>query len=143
MPENNPAPVTRVGNITRDPEIKFGQEKGTPYCRFGIATDTPIKPGDWSGPKKTVFYEVTCYGRLASNAADCLRKGDRVLVTGRPETVEYEKKDGSGMDTSRRIHAAHLGAELTFATAAITRNPKEEQTGDVAPASVGQDEEPF
>ena len=45
----------------------------------------PMVPGDWGGERETDFYDVTAFGSLAVNAAQCLAKGTRVVVTGREE----------------------------------------------------------
>jgi single-strand DNA-binding protein len=117
--------VTKVGNLTRDPEIKFGQS-GKAYTRFGLAVDAPTKPGDWSGPRTTTFYEVTCFDNLAKNVADCLVKGNRVIVEGRADLRDWQDKDGNDRQT-KGILANSVGAELSWATVAITRNPKSEE----------------
>lgn len=111
--------VTRVGNITADPELRFS-EKGNPYTRLRIAVDVPKVPGDWAGERETTFYGVTCFGSLAENVAESLRKGDRIVVTGRPESRTWTGDDGKE-HTEKVILADALGPELRFATAVVTK----------------------
>jgi single-strand DNA-binding protein len=118
----NAKTVTKIGNITRDPEIRFGESKKA-YCRFGLAVDVPVEPGNWSGPKETVFYEVTCFESLAVNVTDSLSKGMRVIVHGRPESQDWTDKEGNARVT-KRILANGCGPELLWATAKVTKTPK-------------------
>jgi single-strand DNA-binding protein len=130
--------VTKVGNVTRDPELRAG-ESGKDYCRFGLAVDTPKEPGNWKGPRETIFYEVTCFDSLARNVNDTLRKGMRAIVWGAPELREWTDKEGQAR-TTKRINARSCGPELMWATASVqrTEKPASSDSGDEGP-----DEEPF
>jgi single-strand DNA-binding protein len=112
--------VTKVGNLTREPELRYGKEKGTPFTRFGLAVESPIKPGNWSGERRTEFYEVSSFGTLAENVAASLAKGDRVVVTGRPELDNWTDDRGN-VRVTKRIVANAIGAELRWATADVTK----------------------
>ena len=126
-----PASVTKTGNLTREPELGFGKEKGTPFCRFGLAVNEPTIPGNWAGEQRTDFYEVTCFGSLAEHAAECLSKGTRVVVTGRPELERYAADDGTERER-KRILATALGPDLRWATVEIHRAVKSRPATTVA-----------
>ncbi len=113
------AAVVKVGNLTRDPELRFG-EKGTAFTSFGLAVNKPKVPGDWRGEKETTFYDVVCFGTLAEHTAECLTKGARVIVTGRPEVETYTAKDGTQKER-KRILADALGPELRWDTVIVQR----------------------
>ena len=72
--------ITVAGNITRDPEIRFS-ENGKPIVRFGLAETYRDKNKN----ERTSFYDVTVFGTSATNTADSLQKGQRVIVAGRQE----------------------------------------------------------
>jgi single-strand DNA-binding protein len=134
-----PALVSKVGNLTRDPELRHGKESGTPFVSVSLAVNTPKTPGDWAGEQETTFYDVTAFGSLAEHAATCLTKGIRVLVIGRPEVERYTAEDGTERER-KRIIADALGPDLRWATVKIARAT---QRTEVAAPTVSDDEEPF
>jgi single-strand DNA-binding protein len=134
-----PGKVTKVGNLTRPPELGFGRDSGTAFARVGLAVETPVEAGNWAGERKTEFYEVTAFGSLAEHVAECLTKGTRVIVTGRPEVDHWTAEDGTARVT-KRILADAVGPDLRWATAQITRAERARQT---APAAEFDDDEPF
>lgn len=124
--------VTRVGNLTRDPELAYGAS-GTSYTRFGLAVKVPVN-GDWSNAE-TEFYEVTCFQSLAENVAACLEKGNRAIVCGTPELDHWEDSEGEKR-TTKRIVANDVGAELRFDLVSVQ---KTERRGAGKPDTTGDD----
>jgi len=122
-----PARVAKVGNITRTPELGYGQGSGKAYARFGIAVNKPKVKGDWAGEQVTEFYEVSCFGSLAEHVAESLRKGQRVVVVGRGELEHWSGDDGTGR-TTKKIVAEAVGPDLRF-TAAIASAPTRTAAG--------------
>ncbi|MGB9112683.1 MAG: single-stranded DNA-binding protein [Acidimicrobiales bacterium] len=113
-----PETTSKSGNLTNDPEI--GESKsGTTYCRFRMATESPLTPGDWRGEKEANYFSVVCFGSTATHAHESLRKGDRVVVSGREEVEEWTK-DGQVHKTTK-IVANAVGADLLFANVSIDR----------------------
>ena len=77
------------GNVSQQPEMRV-TPSGMNVLSFNLA-DSYGK----DDKKKTTFHSVTVFGNLAENVAASIKKGDSVLVSGRLETDEYKKKDGS------------------------------------------------
>jgi single-strand DNA-binding protein len=113
------AEVAKVGNLTREPELRTAKS-GTPYAVFGIAVERPVVEGDWHGQRETIFYDVVCFGTVAGNAAASLKEGTRVIIVGRTETRAYETGDGEIRDVVR-IVANAVGPELRWATATVRK----------------------
>lgn len=132
-------PMTKVGNLTRDPELKFGAS-GTAYSTFVIAVDRPKVAGDWSGERVTDFYECVAFKQLAENVAESLEKGNRVIVAGDGELETYKDPDGNER-TNKRIVCNHVGAELRFATAQITKVKRQSAKTEAEPEAYA--DEPF
>jgi single-strand DNA-binding protein len=81
--------VVLVGNVTRDPEVKFLQS-GTAVCDLGLAINERVKRGDeWV--EDVCFVDVTLFGRTAEVAGEYLSKGAPVLIAGRLKYEQWEK----------------------------------------------------
>ncbi|AWB89534.1 single-stranded DNA-binding protein [Salinibacterium hongtaonis] len=68
----------------------------------------------------TNWYTVTAFRRLASNAAQSLATGQRVLVAGRIRLREWSSEDRKGLTVE--IEADSLGHDLTWGVAQFSRN---------------------
>jgi single-strand DNA-binding protein len=137
-----PALVTKVGNLTHNPELRHGKNTGMPFVSVGIAVNTPKALGDWAGDQDTTFYEVTAFGSLAENLVDSVRKGERVIVIGRPEVEHYTGKDGTQRER-KRIIAEALGPDLRWATAIVLTTPRASSASPLVAANDKNDKEPF
>jgi single-strand DNA-binding protein len=118
--------VTLVGNLTRDPELRFTQS-GQAIATFGLAVNRRYQQnGEWQ--EKVSFFNVVAWAQLGENAASSLQKGSRVIVTGRLEQREYESRDGDKRNVVE-IVADEVGPSLRWATATVERTDR--RTADV------------
>jgi single-strand DNA-binding protein len=87
--------VILIGNLGRDPELKFTQG-GTAVCNLNIATTRFYTKGGQGGERveETEWHRVVVWGKDAENANKYLTKGRQVYVEGRLQTRSYEDKDG-------------------------------------------------
>jgi single-strand DNA-binding protein len=143
--------VTIVGNLTRDPELRF-TAGGKGVASFGVAVSRRFQQnGEWQ--EKTSFFNVTAWDTLGENIAASLTKGSRVLVTGRLEQREYETKEGEKRNVVE-IVADEVGPSLRWARAEVERIARDgggsggnsgggNSGGGRAPDPVYGDEEPF
>ena len=150
MPDNT---VTLVGNITRDPELRF-TPAGQAVATFGMAVNRRYqKNGQWE--EQTSFFNVTAWGTLGENASNSLNKGARILVSGRLEQRSWETQEGDKRSVVEVV-ADEIGPSLRWATVEITKNERREggesggggggsrpASNEPAPAYAGGDEEPF
>ena len=138
--EARPRVTTLAGNLTRDPELRFST-KGTAWCTAGVVVNRRRRLDDGSYEELSPeFYELVCFGDLAEHLAECLGKGDRVVVTGRVETETWTGHDGTERTTAKLL-ADDVGVSLRFATVAVERTrrrgPSQPEEG------YGCREEPF
>ncbi len=143
--------VTIVGNLTRDPELRF-TAGGKGVASFGVAVNRRYQVnGEWQ--EKVSFFNVTAWDSLGENAAASLTKGTRIMVTGRLEQREYETSAGEKRNVVE-IVADELGPSLRWARAEVERTQRTGPDGNARPASapagggrpsdpVYGDEEPF
>ena len=147
MPDNS---VTLVGNITRDPELRF-TPAGQAVATFGMAVNRRYqKNGQWE--EQTSFFNVTAWGTLGENASNSLHKGARILVSGRLEQRSWETQEGEKRSVVEVV-ADEIGPSLRWATVEITKNERREGgesggggrqvSNEPAPVYAGGDEEPF
>ena len=112
--------ITVVGNLTRDPELRYTQS-GKATVAVGIAVNRSFQQnGEWK--EATTFMNVVAWDQLAENIAASLTKGTRVVVTGRLDVREYEAREG-GKRTSVDIVAEDIGPTLRWATVTVERTP--------------------
>lgn len=116
--------VTVVGNVTRDPELRFAQS-GTSIAQFGVAWNRRRQDQE----DEVSFFDVTCFGQLGENVAESLKKGARVVVYGRLEQRSWETEQG---DRRSRVSiiAEDVAPSLKWATAAVTKNERSGGGGD-------------
>ena len=81
--------TTIHGKVGKEPELKFSKS-GTAVIEFSVACSYGR-----DDKKTTTWFEVKAFGQLAENIGASVNKGDTVLVSGRLETSEYQKKDGT------------------------------------------------
>ena len=105
--------VTVVGNLGSDAEFRK-TPKGTPVTSFNIA-NTPRKSvnGEWVNGD-TTWFRVFVWNYDAAGTANLLRKGDKVLVTGRLQISKYTTKDGEERQ-SLEINADSIGLVPKYA----------------------------
>jgi len=112
--------ITIIGNVTRDPELKFLGASGLAAVRFSVAVNRKsYKEGT---PDKVAYFTVTALGSLAENCANSLHKGNRVMVSGYIEQRTWEKEDGKKGE-AWELNADSVGAELRFNTVTISDSP--------------------
>lgn len=143
--------ITVVGNITRDPELRF-TAGGKGVASFGIAVNRRYQVnGEWQ--EKVSFFNVVAWDSLGENAAASLSKGSRVIVTGRLEQRDYETKEGEKRSVVE-IVADEVGPSLRWARAEVERTQRSggdgasgggSSSGGAARAAdpIYGDEEPF
>ena len=124
--------VTVVGNVTRDPELRF-TPSGQATATFGLAVNRRWQnrqTQEWE--EATSFFDVVCWREMAENASESLARGSRVIVTGRLEQRSWETSEGEKR-SKIEVVADEIGPSLRWATAQITKNERR-GPGEGAPA---------
>ena len=99
--------ITVHGTVGKDPDLRYSAS-GTAVLTFAIA-DNYGK----DDKKKTTWWDIIVFGKLAENVANTISKGTSVLITGRLEQEEYTKKDGT-KGTARKLIADEVGASCRW-----------------------------
>ena len=133
--------ITVVGNLTRDPELRF-TPSGTAVCSFGLACNRRYKDGSGEWQDDTSFFDVTAWSDMGENVAASLGKGDRVLVAGRMQQREYDDSNGE----KRRawdLVADAIGPDLRWAQVQVQKTERERAPKQSTKADELPPEEPF
>ena len=120
----NATQITTIGNLTSDPDLRF-TPSGKAVATVRIAVNHRIRQGEEWVDGEPSFYDVTLWEKLAENAAESLRKGDRVLVTGQVHTEAWTDSDGAKR-TKQVIIDPEIGASLRFTTVQVARGTREQ-----------------
>lgn len=118
-------PITIVGNIVADPELRF-TPAGAAVCNFRVAS-TPKRfnsqTNQWEDGE-ALFLTCNAWKQLGENTAESLAKGMRVIVTGKLKQRSFQTREGDNR-TVFEIDVEEVGPSLRYATAQVNRNPRE------------------
>ena len=81
-----------LGRLTRDPESRVLPNSNTPVTTFSLAVNRRF--ADANGERKTDFFNLTAFGKLADFCAKYYRKGQQVLVEGRIQNRSWDDQNG-------------------------------------------------
>lgn len=82
-----------MGRLTRDPEVRYSQnDSSMAIARFSLAVDRRFKK---QGDEVTAdFFNCTAFGKQGEFVEKYLKKGTKIVVTGRIQNDNYTNKDG-------------------------------------------------
>lgn len=83
--------VMLMGNLTRDPEVKY-TPKGTAVAELGLAINRTWKDDSGTKQEETTFVDVTLWGRVAEIAGEYCKKGAPIYVEGRLQLDQWDDK---------------------------------------------------
>jgi single-strand DNA-binding protein len=107
--------VTLEGRLAADPELRFSTS-GLAIGSLRMVTSSRKKndAGEWVDDK-TLWIDVTCFGRVAENTIESTAKGDLLTVVGRLQTENWETKEGEKRSKIALV-ADSIAASLAFRT---------------------------
>lgn len=85
--------MTLIGNLTRDPELKY-TPNGTAVCTFGVATNRSWTTADGSTKDETQYHRIVAWQKLAELCGKLLSKGRKIFLEGRMTYRTFTGKDG-------------------------------------------------
>ena len=81
-----------MGRLTRDPEMKTSGD--TKIAKYTLAVDRRFKKDEAD------FINCIAFGKGAEFAENYLKKGTKIVATGRIQTGSYENKEGRKVYTT-------------------------------------------
>ena len=86
--------VTLIGNLGRDPELKFTPQ-GNAVCKLSVATTEKWRDQQGKPQERTTWHNVVVWGKQAEACEQYLSKGKQVFIEGRIDNRSYDDKDGN------------------------------------------------
>ncbi len=114
-------PITVVGNLVADPELRF-TSTGQPVATFRIASTPRVmdrQSNEWKDGD-SLFLSCNVWRQAAENVAESLQRGMRVIVTGRLKQRNYETREGEKR-TVYEVEVDDVGPSLRNASAKVNR----------------------
>lgn len=117
--------VILTGRLTKDPEVRYSQgENAMCIARYNLAVDRRGKD------KEADFISCVAFGKTGEFAEKYLKKGMKILISGRIQTGNYtDKESGKKVYTTDVVVEEHEFCES-----------KNSGGGESAPAAAGDDE---
>ena len=113
--------ITIVGNLADDPELRY-TPNGVAVTNMRVAVNRRTFNRETNGwdEKLDGFFAVNVWRDHAENVAESLKRGNRVLVTGRLISRSYEDKEGQTRWVTE-IEADEVCPSLRWATARVSK----------------------
>lgn len=86
--------VMLIGNLTRDPELRYTPQ-GTAVCTMGLATNRTWVTDSGEKREETEWHRIVAWNKLAELCSQLLFKGRRIYVEGRLQTRQWTAPDGT------------------------------------------------
>ncbi|MBN2100268.1 single-stranded DNA-binding protein [Candidatus Dojkabacteria bacterium] len=85
--------VLLIGNLTRDPEIRY-TSSGAAMCSFGVATNRSWKDSEGEIKEEAEFHNLVAWNKMAEVCYQILAKGMKVYIEGELRTRSWESEGG-------------------------------------------------
>jgi single-strand DNA-binding protein len=94
--------VMLIGNLTRDPELRY-TPTGAAVCTIGLATNRTWTTDSGEKKEETEFHRVVAWNKLAELCSQLLVKGRKIYVEGRLRTNNWQTADGQSRSTTEVV----------------------------------------
>lgn len=94
--------VMVIGNLTRDPEIKY-TPKGSAIADIALAINRTYTTDSNEKREETTYVDIVLYGRLAEIAGEYLKKGRPVYIEGRLKLDTWDDKQTGQKRSKMRV----------------------------------------
>lgn len=122
--------VQLIGNLTRDPELRYTPQ-GTAVCTLGLATNRSWITDTGEKREEAEFHRLVAWNKLAELCSQLLFKGRRIFVEGRLQTRQWTAQDGTPRQSTEIVITDMIildsrrapGEEMAAAEGAVPAEP--------------------
>ena len=100
--------VLLIGNLTRDPELRYLTGGNSAVCEFGIAINRRFMQASGQEKDETCFLEIVVWGKQAETCSRFLQKGSTVFIEGRLVYDQWTEKDTQKKRSRVRVTAERV-----------------------------------
>jgi len=100
--------VLLIGNLTRDPELRYLSGSNSAVCEFGIAINRRFMQNGGQEKDETCFLEIVVWGKQAETCSRFLQKGSTVFIEGRLVYDQWTEKDTQKKRSRVRVTAERV-----------------------------------
>lgn len=117
----NETPLTIIGNLTSDPELRF-TPNGSAVANFTVASTPRVfdRQSNEFKDAETLFLRCSTWREQAENVAASCQRGTRVIVQGRLKSRSFETQEGEKR-TVMELEVDEVGPSLRKATATVVK----------------------
>jgi len=94
--------VLLIGNLTRDPELRY-TPTGAAVCTIGLATNRYWTTESGEKKEEVEYHRVVAWNKLAELCSQLLVKGRKIYIEGRLRTNTWQAQDGTQRTTTEII----------------------------------------
>ena len=132
--------VILCGRLTKDPEVRYSQgSEPMAIARYTLAVDRRFKSND---EQKADFIQLVAFGKAGEFAEKYLKKGTKMIVSGRIQTGSYTNKEGVKVYTTEVVVEEQEFAESKNSSAGAPATESAPADG-FADVDIDEEELPF
>ncbi len=132
-----------LGNVTRNPEVRYIPGSGTAVSRFGLAITRRYRHNN-ENKDETCFIDIVSFGKTAEFTGEYITKGMPVLVEGR---LSYNTWEQDGVKRSKHEIIAEniqlVERKSSGGSYAEQNNAMSDNSANVNSDSINEDDIPF
>ena len=115
--------VILMGRLTKNPEIKYaGKDNDMAVARYTLAVNRRYK---CDGEQEADFISCVTFGKNAEFAELYLKKGTKIVISGRIRTGSYTDSEGVKRYSSNVVVEEHFFAESKNASDTDSKDEKD------------------
>lgn len=89
------------GGVVRDPELKYTSD-GLAYTKFSVANSSiSFKNGEKA--EDVSYFDISAWGKLAEVCATYLKKGKKIIISGKLKQSRWKADDGKNRSAVKII----------------------------------------
>jgi single-strand DNA-binding protein len=133
--------VQIIGNLTRDPEIRY-TSSGAAMCTFGVATNRSWKDSDGEIREEAEFHNLVSWNKMAEICYQLLAMSMKVYIEGELRTRSWDDDNGvTHFKTEIKVNEMILLNNKGKSGVGGGQSDKDEDEVDVSVDEVDEDSE--